>query len=63
MACFSTEGFKTMSSKITLDASTRLIFSVQTLIEASNTLTLLDRSLKALIEVWRCFIMFILYYL
>ena len=52
-----------MSSKITLDAPTRLIPSAQTLVEASNTFTLLDGSLKVLIETWRCFIMFILYYL
>ena len=54
---------KTMSSKIALDAPTRLIPSAQALVEASNTITLLDGSLKALIEAWRCFIMFILYYL
>ena len=55
MTCLSTEGFKTipsktMSSKITLDASIRLIPLVQALVETSNTLTLLDGSLKVLIE-------------
>ena len=55
MAYLSTEWFKTMfsktmSNKITLDAPIRLIPSVQALVKASNTLTLLDGSLKALIE-------------
>ena len=50
---------KTMSSKTTLDAPTRLIPSTQILVEASNTLTLLDGLLKVLIKAWRCFIIFI----
>ena len=52
---------KIVFSETTLDEPTKLILSAQALVEASNTLTLLDGSLKALIET--CVLFYYVYFI